>query len=194
VFAGLRISEACNLRWGDVNLASGWITLGDSTSEAGLRDVNVLRVLLDELKAHKPIDAERDDLVFPTSAGTGRDKDNAAKHVVAPVVKRADERLAKQHLAMPGRVTAHKLRHTVCSLLFTLGENPAYVMAQLGHTDARFTLGVYAHVSQRRDPAGVERLKALVEGSNWQSIVNKPSEASSLASAAKRSEHGKGPR
>ena len=40
------------------------------------------------------------------------------------------------------------------------------MMAQLGHTDAGFTLRVYAH-AMRRDEGDKERLKALVEGRDW---------------------------
>jgi hypothetical protein len=39
-------------------------------------------------------------------------------------------------------------------------------MSQLGHTDAGFTLRVYAH-AMRRDDGDKERLKALVEGRDW---------------------------
>lgn len=43
------------------------------------------------------------------------------------------------------------------------GEDPASVMAQLGHTDPKFTLRVYTHM-MRRGPAERGRLKALVKG------------------------------
>ena len=46
------------------------------------------------------------------------------------------------------------------------GEDPPTVMAQLGHTDAAFTLRVYAH-AMRRDSGDKDRLKALVEGRDW---------------------------
>ena len=39
-------------------------------------------------------------------------------------------------------------------------------MGQLGHTDAGFTLRVYAH-AMRREEGAKERLKALVEGRDW---------------------------
>ena len=39
-------------------------------------------------------------------------------------------------------------------------------MSQLGHTDAGFTLRVYAH-AMRRDEGDKDRLKALVEGRDW---------------------------
>jgi integrase len=60
-------------------------------------------------------------------------------------------------------VTPHKLRHTFASILVACGEDPASIMAQLGHTDPKFTLRVYTHL-MRRDPAERGRLKALVYG------------------------------
>jgi Phage integrase family len=63
-------------------------------------------------------------------------------------------------------VTPHKLRHTFASILIALGRDPAYVMGQLGHTDARFTLRVYTHVMRRGDEER-EALRALVEGREW---------------------------
>jgi hypothetical protein len=42
-------------------------------------------------------------------------------------------------------------------------------MAQMGHTTAELTLSVYARQMARRD-GEPERLKALVEGANWQRI------------------------
>ena len=67
----------------------------------------------------------------------------------------------------PGAVaestTTYKLRHTFASTLIACGEDPASVMAQLGHTDPKFTLRVYTHM-MRRGPDERARLKALVRG------------------------------
>jgi hypothetical protein len=83
------------------------------------------------------------------------------------VVKHADELLARRgHQPLPLGVTAHKLRHTFASILYVRGEDPPYVMAQLGHTDPGFTLRVYVH-AMRRDEGDKERSKALVEGRDW---------------------------
>ena len=77
-------------------------------------------------------------------------EDNARERVVRPVVKRADELLAERgQPQLPRGVTAHKLRHTFASILYVRGEDPPTVMAQLGHTDAAFTLRVYAHAMRR---------------------------------------------
>jgi integrase len=169
VYAGLRIGEATALRWRDIDLANGRISVGDSKTEAGVRLVDILPALRDELTSHRHANAEATptDLVFPASTGSRRDKDNASERVIRPVVKHADELLARRgHQPLPAGVTAHKLRHTFASILYVRGEDPPYVMAQLGHTDPGFTLRVYAH-AMRRDEGDKERLKALVEGRDW---------------------------
>ncbi len=66
-------------------------------------------------------------------------------------------------MPLPHGVTPHKLRHTFASILIATGEDPASVMAQLGHTDPKFTLRVYTHM-MRRGSVERARLKALVKG------------------------------
>jgi integrase len=169
VYAGLRIGEATALRWEDIDLANGRISVRDAKTEAGVRLVDILPALRDELASHRhaTADAGPADLVFPTSTGSRRDKDNARERVIRPVVAHADELLAQRgQQPLPAGVTAHKLRHTFASILYVRGEGPPYVMAQLGHTDPGFTLRVYAH-AMRRDDGDRERLKALVEGREW---------------------------
>jgi integrase len=60
---------------------------------------------------------------------------------VEPVARCASELLAKRkHSPLPQGLTPHKLRHTFASVLVACGEDPASVMAQLGHSDPKFTL------------------------------------------------------
>ena len=51
VFAGLRIGELCALRWRDVDLAGGWLHVGESKTDAGRRRVKIRGALRDELLA-----------------------------------------------------------------------------------------------------------------------------------------------
>ncbi len=162
----MRLGEACGLRWRDIDLAGGRLFVGQSKTDAGLRHVNLLPILRDELAVRKLFTpwSNPEDLAFPTERGTPREKDNARERVIGPVVARADELLADRgELPLPAGLTAHKLRHTFASLLVASGEDPAYVMTQLGHTDPAFTLRVYGH-AMRRDEGARERLKALLGG------------------------------
>jgi len=166
LFAGLRASELCELRRREVDLANGRIHVGRSKTQAGLREVSLLPILRDELATHKAASAhtEPEDPVFPTSTGSWRDNDNLRNRVLAPVLRRADALLQERgHPPLPAGVTPHKLRHTFASVLVACGEDPAFLMAQLGHTDPKFTLRVYTHL-MRRDKAERARLRVLVKG------------------------------
>lgn len=82
-------------------------------------------------------------------------------------MKRGNADLERRGLApLPEGLTCHKLRHTFASILVALGEDPRYVMGQLGHADPTFTLRLYTH-AMRRDDGERTRLRALVEGADW---------------------------
>ena len=51
IFAGPRIGELCSLRWQDVDLAAGWLTVGESKTDASRRRVKIRDALRDELAA-----------------------------------------------------------------------------------------------------------------------------------------------
>jgi integrase len=131
-----------------------------------LREINMPLILRDDLAAHKAhaYRSGPDDLVFPTMTGGRRDKDNLRNRVLGAAIERADQLLEERgEVPLPKGVTPHKLRHTFASTLIACGEDPASVMAQLGHTDPKFTLRVYTHM-MRRSPGERARLKLLVRG------------------------------
>ena len=169
VLAGLRIGELLDLRWRDVDLTAGRITVRASKTDAGVRQVDMLPSLRDELlslkaAARRP---EPNGLVFPTATGHRHGPSNIRRRVLAPAVKRANERLAEVgEVPLPEQLTPHKLRHTFASLLVALGVDPGSVMDQLGHTDPAFTLRVYRH-GMRHDQASKEALRVLVGGADW---------------------------
>jgi integrase len=169
VFSGLRIGEALALRWRDVELAAGRIRVAGSKTDAGARHVDLLPPLRDELAAHKARfgDVPTEALVFGTSSGRPDNRNNARRRIFGRAVERANQRLAEADRdPLPERLTPHSLRRTYASLLVASGEDPAYVMEQLGHTDAKLTLRIYAHTMRRKDGER-ERLHALVTGKSW---------------------------
>jgi integrase len=168
VYSGLRIGEALALRWRDVDLARGTITVRASKTPTGVRTVYVLPVLRDELdRFPKPVDATPDALVFGTATGRRQGQSNVRRRVLARAVEVANERLATEGVEpLPEGLELRSLRRTFASLLFAIGEAPPYVMRQCGHTSANLTLTVYARSMDRRD-GEPERLSALVKGDDW---------------------------
>ena len=77
--------------------------------------------------------------------------------------------------ALPERVTPHSFRRTFAALLYLRGEDPVYVMEQLGHTDPKLALRIYAKViGDRRRRGRGERLVAVIRGVEWAPLGTKP--------------------
>ena len=164
-WAGLRISEANALRWRDVNLSAGTIAVRESKTDPGVREVDVQPELHDELvmwRATTPLTGE-DELVFPTRNGTPRDRHGARK-LMLRCVEQANQRLqVNGKPPLPDGLSPHSLRRSYASWLIAEGEDPAYVMQQIGHTDPKVTLGIYARAIRngRRSVRSQRRLEAL---------------------------------
>ncbi len=139
--------------------------LSDAGRDAGVRTVNVLSVLRDELGDYRArMDPLADALVFGTATSRRQGATNVRRRVLAKAVERANTKLAEDEAEpLPDGLTPHSLRRTFASLLFAIGETPPYVMAQMGHTTPTLTLAIYARQMDRRD-GEPERLKALVDG------------------------------
>jgi integrase len=163
VFAGLRIGELCALRWRDVDLAAGRLTVGEAKTDAGRRRVKLRGALRDELVSIKPSDADLDGYVFPTSKGKRFGADNLRNRVLTPAAERACAELLQRGLTPLPHLTPHSLRRTFASVLYAIGEPPPVAMAELGHTHPGLALAVYAQV-MRQDDGQRACLRALVEG------------------------------
>jgi integrase len=168
ILSGLRIGELGGLRWRAVDLARGTLTVEQSkTGEGEGRRIDVSPMLLEELKLHRAAnpDAGPDDLVFPTSNGLPRTKDNSRGRL-RTILKRANKTRATKGQPPIAHVTNHVMRRTFASLLYEAGETPPYVMDQMGHKSAAMALEVYARKMKRSRDTG-ERMDALVRGADW---------------------------
>jgi integrase len=91
--------------------------------------------------------------VFATATGKADTSSNIAKRLKRSVT-RANKRPADQEdvSPIPTELSPHSLRRTFASLLYLRGENPVYVMHQMGHTDPKLALRIYTKVmgEQRR--------------------------------------------
>lgn len=160
--AGLRIGEIFALRWENLNLLAGTLTVAEKITEsngeqihaagaktaAGVRTVPLPRRAIDELRAH----AERqggpgpDALVLPTPSGGRWRATNFRNRVWHPAVERAG--LAP--------LVPHELRHTAVTLWIDAGASSAEVRARAGHKKDQLR---YAH----RYPTHGERVNARLD-------------------------------
>jgi integrase len=177
-FSGVRLGELLALRWRDVDLADGWLYVGRSKTDAGVRRVRIRPTLRDELlelRANPERAQDSGALVFATSTGKPHSQSNV-RRMMALAVNRANTRLEQAREAPLPRLSPHALRRTFASVMFALGESIPVVMADGGWPDPKVVLTVYAH-SMRRDHAKNDALRELVKGSKIGSNGSEPESA-----------------
>jgi integrase len=139
---GVRIGEATELRWSDVDFGEKRLrvrrrfyqgTVAPPKSDNGRRDVPLSTVLARELWAEQ---GRPDELIFTNVRGSRVDRDWLWKNILKPTAKAAGVEWAG----------FHTFRHTCASILFAGGKNPKQVQMWLGHSDPGFTLRTYVHL------------------------------------------------
>jgi integrase len=140
---GLRISEAIELRWRDVDLSfmprvrvrrqfsEGGVVAPKTV--AGRRTIPLAAGMAERLRVRE---GPPDGLVFTTTTGRQINRSNLWRNVLHPAGERA---------GVPW-VSFHTFRHTCASLLFAGGKNVKQVQAWLGHADPGFTVRTYIHL------------------------------------------------
>ncbi len=154
--AGFRISELCDMRCQQVDLARARFKVPDAKTVKGIREVEMSLSLRGELVRHRAQRVRDDfpmgptDHFFGTVSGTRRDPDRFRDRVLGRAVERANEKRAEQGLAALPAITPHSLRRTWAMLAAQAGRDPHWISDQIGHTSASFTLQVYQQTRNRR--------------------------------------------
>ena len=175
---GLRQSEALGLRWSDIDLAVGTLTVRrgahrvagkglvyeEPKAERSRRTLALPTPLVEALRRHNTVQlAEREaagslweqehDLVFAQINGRTVDK-------------RSDWESWKALLRRAGvrEVRLHDGRHTAATLLLSEGVHPRVVMELLGHAQMGTTTDTYSHVMPALAKEAAERMGAALWG------------------------------
>jgi integrase len=171
---GLRLGEALGLRWGDLDLERGTLTVQralqrqtgkglvivDPKSASSRRTIELTSIAVTALSRYREKWLDRravlgpewrgTDAVFVSDVGTPLDPTNVT-HRFGRTVKAAGLR----------KVRVHDLRHTAATLALQQGVNPKVVQEMLGHSSITLTLGTYSHVLQPMKREAADRLDAL---------------------------------
>ncbi len=143
--AGLRISEVCTLKVGDIDSARGLIHVRDGKRGRD-RYVMLAKTLLAALREYWKAVRPTGEYLFP---GRGRE-------YITDCAVRQGLRKAVAVAGITKRVTPHTLRHAFATHLLEAGENLRVIQVLLGHssirTTTRYTHVSVAHVGQTKSP------------------------------------------
>jgi integrase len=166
---GLRISEAIEIRWGDVDFGTNTVKVArrfyrgkvaPPKSKYGRRSVRLAPSLSRTLW---PSQGAPDELVFTSAKGQRVDQSNLMTRVLKPAAVRAGLGEMKDKRA-ESWVGHHTFRHTCATMLFRHGFNAKQVQVWLGHHSPAFTLATYVHLLPSDLPDLPATLDALTGG------------------------------
>jgi integrase len=170
---GLRLGEALGLRWEDVDLEHGNITVvrrldrtgtaAETKTHTSRRTLHLSDGLVSTLQAHAARQGEEmlqtgelwheTGFVFTSEVGTPLDQSN---------LRRRFARLCDQ--AGVGKLAPHELRHSAATLLLAQGV-PLHVVSEvLGHSSIRETKDVYGHLVAEDSRRAAEAMNRVLYG------------------------------
>ncbi|MEP1125509.1 MAG: tyrosine-type recombinase/integrase [Ilumatobacter sp.] len=171
---GMRRGELAGLRWSDVDLDGGTLTIAQQRTTAGSKTVTM---------APKARSQRQLLLADPTVA-------SLCEHLERQVIERFDagvawvesgyvfvdesgepllpQRITKMFAAAIARadvptIRLHDVRHTMATNALAAGVHPKVVQEQLGHATIAVTMDIYSHVPQAVRREGAGRIAGLFE-------------------------------
>jgi len=186
LYTGLRRGELLALRWRNLDLDSGTLTVVETAYKLGngeyrikepktpqsRRNVTLPISLVELFKIYRAdqellriqlgISLNADDFVFIRPDGSPINP-NAITLAFRRIIKRAGLR----------DIRIHDLRHTHATLMLKAGVHPKVVSERLGHANIGITLDIYSHVLPGLQEAAAEKFDKIFEAdSNENSDAN----------------------
>lgn len=178
VMLGLRIGELVALRWPDINIEAGRLSvhrtlthdergrcyIGETTkTAASQRTIALPLPVTAALSRHRRRSLERrlalgdlyepDDAVFDDGAGAHWVTDARFRRLLPLLCERAGVPI----------IRLHDLRHTAASHMLRAGVPITTVAQILGHASAAVTLGIYGHVVRAMQDEAADRIGRMYE-------------------------------
>lgn len=175
---GLRIGELLALRWQDVDLQNGFLSVRQTVYEGHFdepktkrskRTVPLPSECIGILAQLRPVAAQPSALVFSTAKGSPLCRRNLLNRQFKPVCK---------SLGLTG-VTWHWLRHANATLHDARGTSLGTVQALLGHSSSEITRNTYIHSVPAEARKAAEEVAKLI-GLKWTQVPSEPQSTSTL--------------
>ncbi len=165
---GMRQGEILALRWRDLDLAHGRLSVQRTVTPFGFgvpksghgRRIVLAPSVLAVLRERQPISAVAEDaLVFHAPDG----------RPLRPDLLRTHLRRALEAASLP-KIRFHDLRHTAATLMLETGVPLKQVSEMLGHSGPNITVAVYAHVTETMQDQAAAALENVLSGEVWPSV------------------------
>lgn len=174
---GMRKGEVLALHWRDVDLDGGsllvryslasvsgrGLVIGPTKTRRSRRPLPIPPLVIEALRRHRVRQAEARmlagpawddlDLVFANEVGRPLHAGNFHRRVYKPLLVQA---------GVPN-IRFHDLRHSMATLLYSIGADPQTLKGLLGHSKITTTMDVYTHPVSELQRAEVNRLARLLE-------------------------------
>jgi len=176
--SGLRRGELLGLRWSDLDLEAGRLSVqqtliavgyevrfSEPKTERGRRSMTLDPVTVGALRAWKARQNEE-----RLAVGEGwRDQHGLAftRPDGSPIHPQTLSYLFEKRVQRAGlpMIRLHDVRHSFASAALAAGEHPKVVQERLGHSTTTVTLDTYSHVSREVEEAAAHRIAARILGS-----------------------------
>ncbi|MDX1621059.1 MAG: site-specific integrase, partial [Nitriliruptorales bacterium] len=175
---GLRRSELYGLRWIDVDLERGRLSVRHTITEVagglveqdeGKTDAAERMMALDPRTVESPCrwkvrQTEELMAAFPdvwTGSGLVFTREDASEHRPKRLSSQFTETI--DAVGLP-RIGIHGLRHSYATAALRAGVSPEVVSKRLGHSSVVVTLSIYAHVFEQDDQAAANRVADAIYG------------------------------
>ena len=170
---GLRRGELAGLRWKDLDLAEGSLTVAQQRTTAAYqvvvaapkarsnRQLTLAVPTVEALRTHRSTQRRERLAAGPAWEDSGYVFVDELGRPYHPQRLRVMFEQACKATGLPA-IRLHDLRHTMATLALQAGVHPKVVQEQLGHSGIEVTLDIYSHVPQtvRRD--AVDRIANLL--------------------------------
>lgn len=173
--SGMRKGELCGLKWEDVDLEAGKVSVVRQLVKGGAepvfgpikngqpRTIDISSRTVALLRKHRAHQLERKlangaayhdyGLVFAKDSGDPLQANNLGERQLDRLIKAAGVK----------RIRFHGLRHTCATLMLQAGVPAKVVQERLGHKRIEITLNAYAHVLPGMQEDAVKKLEAILQ-------------------------------